>query len=143
MGVVEGFEAWYLGMHPRVISFVLVACGDADVAADSADEAFTRALDRWGQVGAMESPGGWVCRVALNVMRRRMRRRSMEQGLIGRQPARSVPGEPVWCMWSCRRRYVACRSDNASRSFGVMSLILPKRTSLWPWVSPGERCRPR
>ena len=93
-------------MHPKVISLVLVACDDVDVAADSADEAFARALHSWGRVELMRSPGAWVCRVALNVMRRRMRRRLLEQRLIGRQRSRADAGEPIVHpeLWSAVRR---------------------------------------
>ena len=103
---MEGFEAWYVHMHPRVISLVLVASNDADVAADSADEAFARALDRWGRVESMRSPEAWVCRVALNVMRRRMRRRMLEQRLVGSQPPRAGAGEPIVHpeLWAAIRR---------------------------------------
>jgi RNA polymerase sigma-70 factor (ECF subfamily) len=64
---------------------VFVACGDADVAEDAAAEAFTRALDHWDRVQAMVSPEAWVCRVAVNVMRRRVRRRRVERRLLGRR----------------------------------------------------------
>lgn len=103
---MEGFEAWYLQTHRRVISLVLVACDDVDVAADSADEAFARALDRWGRVESMRSPEAWVCRVALNVMRRRMRRRTLEQRLVGRQPPRGGADEPIVHpeLWAAIRR---------------------------------------
>jgi RNA polymerase sigma factor (sigma-70 family) len=85
--VEASFEAWYLREHPRVIGVVFVACGDPDVADDAADEAFTRALAQWPQIEAMSSPAAWVCRVALNVMRRRLRRRAIERRLLsGRRP---------------------------------------------------------
>ena len=83
MGVDEDdFEAWYRWWHPRVLAAVWVACGDADVAEDSADEAFVRVLVHQGRVQTMESPEGWVFRVAMNVMRRRLRRRALERRLL-------------------------------------------------------------
>jgi RNA polymerase sigma factor (sigma-70 family) len=85
--VIEAFEEWYRDEHRRVFAVVLVACGDWDVASDATDEAFTRALYHWGRVTAMASPAAWVCRVALNVMERRMRRRRMERHMLQRQVA--------------------------------------------------------
>jgi RNA polymerase sigma-70 factor (ECF subfamily) len=74
--VYGGFEAWYAESHARVLHVVTVVSGDADAASDATDEAFARALARWRRVGAMSSPTGWTCRVALNVvLRRRWRRR--------------------------------------------------------------------
>lgn len=79
---VDWFEGWYRTTHPRVVAAVSVACGDPDMARDAADEAFVRALSKVERVGRMEAPGAWVCKVALNVMRRRMRRISFEQKLL-------------------------------------------------------------
>lgn len=43
-------------------------------ARDITDEAFARALGDWPRVRMMESPGGWVSRVAVNELKRRHRR---------------------------------------------------------------------
>jgi DNA-directed RNA polymerase specialized sigma24 family protein len=91
--VVEAFEGWYLRLHPRVVGVVFVACGDEDVAADATDEAFARALTDWKRVAAMTAPDAWVCRVAVNVMKRRLRRRYLERRLLGRPGSVGV-GEP-------------------------------------------------
>lgn len=73
------FESWYLREHPKVVAALTWVAGDAHVAADAADEAFARAYANWRKVAKMGSPGGWVYRVALNVVRRRMRRSALEQ----------------------------------------------------------------
>jgi DNA-directed RNA polymerase specialized sigma24 family protein len=39
----------------------------------------------------MDSPGGWVYRVALNDLRCRMRRRALESRLLGRERLRPIP----------------------------------------------------
>jgi RNA polymerase sigma-70 factor (ECF subfamily) len=80
--VYGGFEAWYADNHARVLHVVTVVSGDADVASDATDEAFARALARWRRVGAMSSPTGWTCRVALNVVFRRRWRRRRETELL-------------------------------------------------------------
>ncbi len=41
------FEAWYVREHARLVASLTLVCGDPAVAADSADEAFARALFRW------------------------------------------------------------------------------------------------
>jgi Sigma-70 region 2 len=58
---------------------------------DVTAEAFARALERWERVGSMASPGGWTYRVALNVLRRRLRRGALEEHLLRRAPGRQPP----------------------------------------------------
>jgi DNA-directed RNA polymerase specialized sigma24 family protein len=95
----EGFEAWYARVHPRLVSTVVAVTGDADVAVDAVDEALVRALERWPRVREMTSPDAWTLTVALNVARRRFRRRSMERSIAatGAGP-RVLPG-PAGELW--------------------------------------------
>jgi DNA-directed RNA polymerase specialized sigma24 family protein len=81
------FEDWYGGTYQSVVAAMVVISGDSDLARDATDEAFTRALARWSRVGVMESPSGWTFRVALNEVRRRQRRRTMERRLLGTRHA--------------------------------------------------------
>lgn len=92
---MQQFEDWYEATHPKVIGVVYVACGDADLAADAADEAFTLALGRWSRVRVMASPDAWVCQVAINVMRRRLRRRRIESRLLSRRHDEGAFPEPA------------------------------------------------
>ena len=64
---------------------LLVIGGDAEAARDAVAEAFSRAYERWPRVASMDSPNGWVYRVALNELRRRMRRRALESRLLRRE----------------------------------------------------------
>jgi RNA polymerase sigma factor (sigma-70 family) len=78
---VESFEAWYGREHDRMVATLLLATGNFELATESVDEACSRALERWTRVIAMESPTGWVYRVALNHARRIARRQKIEEGL--------------------------------------------------------------
>lgn len=89
----EEFERWYRREHPRVVAALAVAGGEVDVAREATDEAFVRAYERWPRVRVMESPGGWLYRVALNELRRRLRRRTVEREFLRRQP-RTEATEP-------------------------------------------------
>jgi RNA polymerase sigma factor (sigma-70 family) len=93
------FDAWYAAQRPRVYLSLLALSGDPDLAADATDEAFTRAVAHWKRVRAMESPGGWVQRVGLNVLRRRLRRGRTEKQLLRvsvRPPEVSPPSGEIW-----------------------------------------------
>ena len=48
--------------------------GDPLEAEDLAQEAMTRALERWDRIATMDSPAGYVYRMALNLNRKRIRR---------------------------------------------------------------------
>jgi DNA-directed RNA polymerase specialized sigma24 family protein len=93
-----GFEDWYRREHPRLVTLVSVAVGDAEIGRDATDEALTRAFERWDRVSVMASPSGWTYRVALNVARRRARRRAIERSLLGRARTVDVPG-PTGELW--------------------------------------------
>jgi RNA polymerase sigma-70 factor (ECF subfamily) len=82
--MVDDFDAWYADLRPVMAPALAAWCGDASVAADALDEAFTRAYEHWNRVRRSGSPAGWVWRTATNVVRRRYRRRSMEQDLLER-----------------------------------------------------------
>lgn len=95
------FGHLYREVHPRLVAALTAACGDADLAADAAEEAAVRAIERWDRVQHMANPQGWLYRVALNEIRRRQRRAKLEQRLIRRAAASAgpVPG-PTGEIWA-------------------------------------------
>ena len=95
MSAGRDFESWYAGEHARLYTALLILTGDRDVAADATDEALSRALQHWPRVGGMDSPEGWTYRVAVNVIRRRGRRRAMEQRVLHRFAASSAQFAPA------------------------------------------------
>jgi len=78
---VEDFDDWYVVTRSSIAPALGVWCGGDDVASDALDEAFVRAVERWEHVRSLASPTGWVWRTAVNVARRRGRRRGIEQRL--------------------------------------------------------------
>jgi RNA polymerase sigma-70 factor, ECF subfamily len=92
-----GFEPWYLREHPKVMAALTWVAGDPHVAADATDEAFARAYANWRRVEQMASPGGWVYRVALNVVRRRIRRAALERRTVEPPPeVAQVVDREIW-----------------------------------------------
>jgi RNA polymerase sigma-70 factor (ECF subfamily) len=88
--VTASFEPWYRREHPRLVSALTVVSLDSDVAREAAAEAFTRALERWERVSRMDAPAAWVHRVAINVIRRRMRRAAFERAVLPLRRTQSV-----------------------------------------------------
>ena len=101
MGIetAAGFESWYRSEHPRLLAAMAVVARDTEVAREVTAEAFARALERWDRVSAMDSPGGWTYRVALNLVRRRARRAAVERRLLprlaGPPVVAAVPGHAI------------------------------------------------
>lgn len=96
---VESFDAWYDREHDRMIATLLLATGDLELAVEGVDEACSRALERWPRVGCMESPTGWVYRVAMNHASRLARRRRVEERLFRKLVPRldlPAPAGEVW-----------------------------------------------
>jgi RNA polymerase sigma-70 factor (ECF subfamily) len=53
--------------------------GDRYVAEELAQETLVRVCERWGEVQAMDAPGGWAHRVGFNLANSRFRRLSAER----------------------------------------------------------------
>jgi RNA polymerase sigma-70 factor, ECF subfamily len=94
------FEEWYRSLHPRLVTAIATATGDADVAAEAADEACSRALERWDRVRAMASPEAWTYTVGLNVARRRLRRRHRERELLRHVRGPDLIAGPAGELWA-------------------------------------------
>jgi RNA polymerase sigma-70 factor (ECF subfamily) len=67
------FEAFFEEHYDAVRRSLAVAFGDAALAEELAQDAFTRALASWRRVGRMERPAGWVYVAALRAGRRKRR----------------------------------------------------------------------
>jgi RNA polymerase sigma-70 factor (ECF subfamily) len=100
----EAFEGWYAREHPCVLGVLVALSGEVDLARDATDEAFVRALERWSRVQTMESPGAWVYTVALNCLRRTVRRARFERLLLRRRPVQVGPEPTAYPeVWSAVR----------------------------------------
>lgn len=90
MGDPTTFDPWYRAVHPRLVAAMVLTTGRLDDAADVADEAMARALERWDRVSVMPSPEGWAFQVAFNLVKRRGRRRTLEATVLRRVQPRGV-----------------------------------------------------
>lgn len=68
------FDAFYCEHRTGLIRAMAVTLHDLDAATDAVDEALARACQHWGRIRGLQSPAGWVYRVALNLGRSRLRR---------------------------------------------------------------------
>ena len=73
-GEAANFEAFFRAGYPTLFQAAYLLTSDRQEADDIAQEAFLRAYERWDRVHAMDSPTGYVYRVALNLNRSRLRK---------------------------------------------------------------------
>jgi RNA polymerase sigma factor (sigma-70 family) len=93
---VEGsFEDLFSREYPRLVRALHLICGSVADAEDLAQEALARAYERWDTVGRIDSPVGYVYRVALNLYRRSQRRASILRRIQVSRPAEAVDGSAV------------------------------------------------
>jgi RNA polymerase sigma-70 factor (sigma-E family) len=71
---IETFDDFYERTRDRLAVHVAALTGDPAEAPDHVQEAFIRAWARWGRVGKLDDPEGWVRRVAHNLAVSRWRR---------------------------------------------------------------------
>jgi RNA polymerase sigma-70 factor, ECF subfamily len=95
MSTPAALTAFVQREHPRLVRAVHLLLDDHAVAEEVAQEALLRAASRWEQVSAMDSPGGWTHRVAINLATSQLRRRQLERRARSRASrADEVVGQP-------------------------------------------------
>jgi RNA polymerase sigma factor (sigma-70 family) len=63
--------------HPRLLGALSLYCGDGDLARELAQEVIARTCREWPKVVAMEAPGAWMHRVAMNLANSAARRKKL------------------------------------------------------------------
>ena len=70
------FDDFYRSEFPVVYRSTYAFCGDKELALDSVQEAFSRALARWRRLQSHPWAGGWVTTTAFNLCRKHLGRKS-------------------------------------------------------------------
>jgi RNA polymerase sigma-70 factor (ECF subfamily) len=78
------FARWYGATADGLTRRVAAAVGDPLLGREATAEAFARAYERWPRIAELESPEGWVYRVAVNICRRSWRQRQLENRALAR-----------------------------------------------------------
>jgi RNA polymerase sigma-70 factor (ECF subfamily) len=87
------FDAFFNQEYTPLLRLLFAMTGNLTEAEELAQEAMTRAFERWGRISGIESPAGYVYRMAVNLNRSRLRHlrlRFAKQGQI-RHPLQTQP----------------------------------------------------
>lgn len=68
------FEAFFEAEHARLLRALYLVTGNVQEAEEVMQDAFLAVWERWGRVGSMEAPAGYLYRTAMNRFRSRLRR---------------------------------------------------------------------
>jgi RNA polymerase sigma factor (sigma-70 family) len=74
----DGFDRFFREHSERLGRAMYLLTGDRWEAENLAQEALVRTFERWTRVRGMDSPGGYLYRVAFNLNRKRLRRLLLE-----------------------------------------------------------------
>jgi RNA polymerase sigma-70 factor, ECF subfamily len=80
----DGFACFYAAEYSGTLRVAYALCGSWPVAEEVTQEAFLRALGRWGEVSGMARADAWVRRVACNLATSRLRRVGAEARALAR-----------------------------------------------------------
>jgi len=113
---LRAFEAFFLAEYPRLVSMLTARFGDRAAAEDLAQDALVQAQRHWDHVGALDKPGAWVRRVALNRSaneHRRLGRERRARERLGRRPAGSgsAPDMADAALWAAVRTLPRAQRD--------------------------------
>lgn len=72
-------ERFFLANRERLVGALRLRLADSHLAEEVAQEAFARTFAQWDRVAAMDSPEGWLFRVAFNLARSHWRRESIRR----------------------------------------------------------------
>jgi RNA polymerase sigma-70 factor (ECF subfamily) len=85
------FEEFFEAERDRLLRLMCVVTGSYQEAEDITQDAFLKVWERWEQVGAMESPDGYLYRTAFNLFKNRSRRAAVAtRRAVGLAPARDA-----------------------------------------------------
>jgi RNA polymerase sigma-70 factor (ECF subfamily) len=95
----DGFERFYRANYRQAVALGSVLSGRRAVGEELAQEAFSAAYARWGEVAGYDEPGAWLRRVIANKAASHVRRlvRYREKIRLIREPTTTDPeADEVW-----------------------------------------------
>lgn len=89
------FDAFAAREFDQILALALASLRDEQDALDVAQETMARCIRAWDEVAAMDRPGAWARRVALNLVTDRLRARTRRIRLLDRLGSRGTESAPA------------------------------------------------
>lgn len=89
------FDEFFEAEYALLVRSLYLLTADRNEAEDLAQEAMARACERWDRVRAMDSPRGFVYRIAVNLNGQRLRHLAVRARRLLAMSMRSEPIEPL------------------------------------------------
>src|SRR3954453_10548880 len=86
----EGMAGLFDTHYVDLCKFAALILGDRASAEEAVMDAFTKVFSRWRSISRLDSPGGYLRKVVLNICRSRLRRRKVEQAFLSQRPGQVV-----------------------------------------------------
>jgi RNA polymerase sigma-70 factor (ECF subfamily) len=83
--VAAAVDEVYRSDWGRIVATLIRLLGDFEIAEDSAQEAFTAAVDQWRSTGVPEFPRAWIIQTARHKAIDRLRRRARSEAMLDSQ----------------------------------------------------------
>ncbi len=93
MGTLE-FEGFFQAEYRGLVRALYLLTADQGEAEELAQEAMARVYERWHRIRAMESPGGYAYRLAVNLNRQRLRHLAVRARRLLTMATRQDPVQP-------------------------------------------------
>jgi RNA polymerase sigma-70 factor (ECF subfamily) len=93
MAGATSFDEFYLATRGVVLRQLTAMTLDPELAADTVQEAYTRAWQRWSRVSAMDDPVAWVRTVAWRLAVSQFRKRAVARRLLPKVTTSAVAPE--------------------------------------------------
>ena len=136
------FDELYRQSYRRLVLIALSITRNLGDAEDVVQEAFARGYAKRRTLAGVDNPEAWLTTVALNVARRRMRRRTFGAGLAGRGRTTPTRSTAESATSTCSTPSSGCRSSNARLSSCITSPTSRSRRSLGGSALPSARSSP-
>jgi RNA polymerase sigma-70 factor (ECF subfamily) len=94
VGAVEAVEELYRSDWGRIVATLIRLVGDFDLAEESAQEAFTAAVEQWAESGVPDFPRAWIIQTARHKAIDRIRRKKWLQEKLEAEPIVEPSEEP-------------------------------------------------
>ena len=112
------FDEFFHDEYPRLFATMCLTTRSRHEAEEIAQDAFVRLLERWGRVGVLEEPAGFLYRTAMNLFRRRYRRART----LDRLPIPSEAGEDAFATIDDRDTLIRAMRDLTPRQRAAVVL---------------------